>query len=109
MKVRQYPHHLFAVDSGESVQDENGNWVDAPGGYVYVGACREESDGRGTLVAAGGTFHRFSSLIQLPRGSAKVETGTSVMVSDNSDGSGERIRGEVLKFDVGQLHSRLWV
>jgi hypothetical protein len=109
--IKQYPHYLFAVNAGgDSVQDENGNWSDSEAINVFISACREETDGRGSEIQiAGGTFHRFTSLIQLPKGAQRVEVGTSIFVADNADGSGIRVQGVVLKFDGGQLHSRLWV
>jgi hypothetical protein len=111
MGVKQYPHYLFAVNAGEdSVQDENGNWSDSRASDVFLSACREEADGRGSEIqVAGGTFHRFSSLVHLPKGAPAVETGTGVFVAGRADGSGMRVQGVVLRFDAGQLHSRLWV
>lgn len=108
--VKQYPHFLFAVKSGESTQDENGNWVTTETENVFVGMCREETNGRGSEIqVGGGLYHRFESLIQLPKGSQAVEVGTTIFVSNKKDGADSRIKGEVLKFDSGQLHSRLWV
>lgn len=109
--IIQYPHYLFALQStGESVQDEDGYWTENAQQPVLLSKCREETDGRGSEVqTADGTFRKFSSLIQIPKGSLEVEDGTSVFVSESEDGSGIRIRGKVLKFDKGQLHSRLWV
>ena len=111
MKIIQYPHYLFAVNSGnESMQDENGNWSEAQSSNEFVSACREETDGRGSEIqVAGGTFHRFTSLVQLPKGAPAVDVGTSIFVADNADGTGVCVQGVVLKFDVGQLYSRLWV
>ena len=111
MKLVQYPHYLFAVNAGgDSVQDENGNWSDAETTNIVISTCREETDGRGSEIqVAGGTFHRFTSLMQLPKGAQKVEVGSTVFVANKADGTDIRIRGVVLKYDVGQLHSRLWV
>lgn len=108
--IKQYPHYLFVVKSGESVQDEKGNWINTENENVFVSMCREETNGRGSEIqVGGGQYHRFESLIQLPKGSPKVDVGATVFVANNKDGSEERIKGEVLKFDSGQLHSRLWV
>lgn len=71
--------------------------------------CREDTDGRGSEIqVAGGTFHKYTSLIQMPKG-IKIEEGTSVFVSNDESGVDVRIKGRVLKFDNGQLHSRLWL
>lgn len=111
MVTKQYPHYLFAVVAGdESVQDETGNWSESGTTNMFVSMCREETDGRGSEIqVAGGKFRRFTSLVQLPKGAPEVEDGTSVFVSNNEDGTDIRISGEALKFDAGQLHSRLWV
>jgi hypothetical protein len=108
--VKQYPHYLFAILGGESVQDEDGNWSDSEKRIEMLSICREETDGRGSEIQiAGGTFHRFTSLVQLPKGSQKIEVGTSIFIADNANGWVVRVQGVVLKFDDGQLHSRLWV
>jgi len=115
MKIVQYPHYLFAVNAGgDSVQDENGNWSDAETTTIFLSACREETDGRGSEIqVAGGTFHRFTSLIQLPKGkgvcNTPVQVGSTIFVANDADGTDIRIQGVVLKYDVGQIHSRLWV
>lgn len=110
MVVKQYPHYLFALTTGESSQDENGYWTDEEQTVVFLSSCREETAGRGAEVqTADGTYRKFSSLIQLPAGELTIDEGTSVFVSECSDGSGVRMKGVALKFDKGQLHSRLWV
>lgn len=111
MKIVQYPHYLFAVNAGgDSVQDENGNWSDAETTNIFISTCREETNGRGNeLQVAGGLFYKFSSLVQMPQNAMKVNEGTTVFVSDSPDGTGMRIKGQVLKFDKGQLHCRLWI
>jgi len=109
--IKQYPHYLFAiVAGGESVQDDEGNWIDSETTTEFISACREETNGRGAEIqVAGGTFHQFTSLIQLPKDSPKIEVGTNIFVADDENGSDVRIQGVVLKFDKGQLHNRLWV
>jgi hypothetical protein len=109
--IIQYPHYLFSVTAtGESVQDENGNWTEAQESVEFVSMCREETNGQGAQIQiAGGTFYVFASLIQLPKNSPRVEIGTTVFVANDEAGSDIRIKGQSLKFDNGQLHSRLWV
>jgi hypothetical protein len=110
LQYPQYPHFLFAVVVESTVQDEDGNWSPKPVTPLFVSTCREESDGTGSeLQVAGGTFHAYSSLIQLPRGAAKLDVGTSVLVANDRDGTDIRTKGKVLKFDAGRLHSRAWV
>ncbi len=112
--VKQYPHYLFALIGGKAVQNDDGVWDTLPdedgAAPKFLSACREETDGRGTeITVADGKFHKVTSLIQLPKGSPKVEIGTTVFVANDPGGADVRIKGTVLKFDNGQLHSRLWV
>lgn len=110
MVIKQYPHYLFALTTGESTQDEDGYWSDEEQQAVFLSMCREETDGRGSeVLIADGTYRKFSSLIQIPKGALIIKEGTSVFVAENEDGSGVRIKGTALKFDKGQLHSRLWL
>lgn len=108
--VRQYPHYLFALTTGKSTQGEDGYWSDEDQQAIFLSMCREETDGRGSEIqTADGTYRKFSSLIQIPKGALIIEEGTSVFVAESEGGSDVRIKGTVLKFDKGQLHSRLWV
>jgi hypothetical protein len=109
--VKQYPHYLFIVSGGEATQDEEGNWTDeGEETFTFVSVCREETDGQGTETNdGGGTFHHLSSLIQMPKGVQSIPLGTPVVVSNDAEGKDLRIKGVCLKFDAGQLHSRLWV
>jgi hypothetical protein len=109
--IEQYPHYLFAILSGgESAQDKNGNWITPEPTVVYVSRCREEPPGRGTkLQVAGGAFHSFSAVVQLPKGGKKVAVGTTVIVSNDASCEDIRIQGETLGFDEGQLHSMLYL
>jgi hypothetical protein len=108
--VKQYPHYLFAVKTTESKQGEDGYWSDGESSIELLSMCREETDGRGAEVqTADGTYRRFSSLIQIPKGALVIAPGTNVFVSEDEAGEVVRINGVALKFDKGQLHSRLWV
>lgn len=113
----QYPHYLYvrATDI-DSTQDSNGDWVDqtevnASGETAtFHSMCREETNGAGSEVqTAGGIFHKFSSLIQLPKGTPKIQDGSPVIISNDEAMTDIRIRGSVLKFSADQLHCRLWV
>ena len=108
--VNQYPHYLFAVKTSESEQGEDGYWSDGESSIELLSMCREETDDRGSEVqTADGTYRKFSSLIQMPKGRLTIKEGTRVFVAEDADGDFVRVWGVVLKFDKGQLHSRLWV
>ena len=123
----QYPHFLYKRNSGEAVQNANGSWVkQETTAYELCGACREETNGKGSKVqAANGVFREFSSLVQIPVGVQRIPEGTEIVVttveveaerlqSENFVETAKaegivRISGECLKFDEGRLHNRLWV
>lgn len=108
--IKQYPHFLFVITEEEAHQDDEGNWIGNSESVDFYAVCREETDGRGQEVqTAGGVFRQFSSTIFLPKGTKKIEEGKTIFVSNDLSGSDIRIKGQVLKFDVGQLHSRLWL
>ena len=108
--MKQYPHFLYIIQPGESMQDEDGNWTETDNETVYIGPCREETSGKGNeLRTAGGRFITYTSVIQLPKGSTRIQEGTTIIVSDDANCNSVRIKGTCLKYDAGQLHSRLWV
>ncbi|MDO4782991.1 MAG: hypothetical protein Q4A09_07245 [Capnocytophaga felis] len=108
--IKQYPHFLFVITEEEAHQDDEGNWIGSSESVDFYAVCREETDSRGQEVqTAGGVFRQFSSAIFLPKGTKKIDEGKTVFVANDLSGSDIRIKGQVLKFDVGQLHSRLWL
>lgn len=112
MAVRQYPYHLFALIVHESVQDPaTGEWSAQVSGWEKVCVCREETNGAGrTIVGPDGDAINFSAMIYTPKGVAKIAEKTQVLVSETDSTDGPcRIKGTVLKHDVGQLHGRIWV
>ncbi len=111
MVVKQYPHFLFAMlPSEESVQDENGNWSESTETTQLMSICREETNGSGNeLKAGGGLFYKYSSLIQMPKDAPEIDEGAAIFVSNDIEGQDVRITGKVLKFDKGQLQCRVWL
>ncbi len=122
----QYPHYLYKRTSGEATQNANGSWVAGSGSYSLCGACREETNGKGTKVqAANGVYREYSALVQMPVDVDRIPEGTEIVVTteevdtaqllnesfvETAKASGlVRLNGECLKFDQGRLHCRLWV
>ncbi len=110
-QILQYPHYLFVCESDNSTQNEDGTWsTDVTNTVRLHSRCREETDGRGSEIdIGGGTYRKYTSLIQLPKSAKRIEEGTEVFVANDTAGTDVRIRGTVLKFDAGQLHARLWL
>lgn len=123
--THQYYQYLFVSRDSEAVQLPNGSWGTSGVGWELVAACREETNGKGTtIVTANGETRVFASLIQLPRGTARINEGTEVavlreavdaaMITDDFI-EASRITGLVVatgtcqKFDLGRLHCRLWI
>lgn len=79
----QYPQYLYALQhDGESVQLPNGSWKTPAAAWELKAACREETNGKGsTIQTADGETRVFASLIQLPKGTAKIPEGTQVIVT----------------------------
>lgn len=112
--VRQYNHYLFVQVLGneeDTKRDEEGNWINDSPSWKFHSVCREETNGKGaTIQGVDGKITVFSSLVQLPKGTARISEGTKVLVSESNTPEGIiRITGSALKFDPGQLHCRLWV
>lgn len=110
--IKQYGHFIYKqVQGGDSVQNEEGQWVPEPASWVFHSACREETNGKGTVIqGAGGQALVFSSLVLLPKGAVKIPEGTVVIVSETLDPEGPtRAKGAVLKCDISSMHGRLWV
>ncbi len=104
--------------AGDTTIDENGDRVPAPSYWKYAGRCREESNGKGECITtADFKTYKFSSLIQMPAGTEKIDEGIRILVSaqpldsngiDDENGT-VRLIGTCAKFDEGRLHCRLWV
>lgn len=109
--ITQYPHYLYTDQiPAASTQDANGNWTSQEPAAILLSRCREETEPRAREIqASDGKFYAYSSLVQLPKGTAPVAEGTEIYVKDLPESTRERIRGKVLKFDSGQLHCRIWV
>ncbi|MBV5348854.1 hypothetical protein JZU61_04260 [bacterium] len=109
--IKQYPHFLFVHVVSEAVQDDQGNWSDPSDKWVLHSICREETNGKGSLInGVDGKAITFSSNVFMPKTAQKIKDGTEVLVSETNDPAGTvRIKGQSLKFDVGQLNCRLWV
>lgn len=123
----QYPQYLYALQhAGESVQLPNGSWETPAAEWELKAACREETNGKGsTIQTADGETRVFASLIQLPKGTAKIPEGTQVIVTREEVEVSQLastdfieaakatglvvVTGTCEKFDPGRLHCRLWI
>lgn len=119
MVVSQYNHYVYIQVHGATTVDENDDLVADEPTWELLCKGREEPNGRGEEIQTEGMkTYRFASLVQMPRGTAKVKVGTRVMVTEceqdplglaNGSVKGLRIAGTCMKFDNGQLHCRMWL
>jgi hypothetical protein len=111
--MKQYPHFLFRKEAeGDTVQDPTtGEWIDKPSEWIFHGECREEPNGKGSVVnGEDGQATVYASTVYLPFGTTRIQAGVEIFVSDtNSVSSRRRVSGRVLRFSDGQLNCRLWV
>jgi hypothetical protein len=123
----QYPHFLYALVVTAGGQNSNtGEWTESTSAWEFKGACREETNGKGHAInGSDGKAIVFSSIIQQPKGSARIMEGTEMLVLTSKvanvssitssfitgglKSGSVRIKGTCLKNDVGRLHNRVWI
>lgn len=122
----QYPQYLYALVVEDAKQTSNGSWEGAEPTYKLVAACREETNGKGsTINTADGKALIFSSLVQLPKGSPRIDEGVEVVIARTQQNAEDLAKpdyiadakrsGDIVatgvnqKFDLGRLHSRMWI
>jgi hypothetical protein len=123
----QYPQYLYALQHLEATQNQTtGSWEEGYGVWELKGICREETNGKGhTIQSTGGETIVFSSLIQIPAGTVRINEGTEIAVTreaiepnellDNDFVEQGKISGLIIafgkcmKYDFGRLHCRLWI
>ena len=108
--VIQYPHTLYSISIGTTLQGTNGDWDnESPNGieYTEISRCREEPNGGGaTINLPDGTVHQYSSMIYLPKQSLSLTAGQLIQVQD-SDGN-VIYSGDIKRISTGQLNCRIW-
>ncbi|MDR1652233.1 MAG: hypothetical protein LBS01_01025 [Prevotellaceae bacterium] len=127
VKNYQYPQYLYALRNEEATQNPNtGSWKTTTAVWELEGICREETNGKGyTIRTSGGETIVFSSLIQMPKGAARINEGTQVAVTrieveqdeflsqdfiEQGKISGLIVAaGKCMKYDIGRLHCRMWI
>ncbi len=124
--TRQYYQYLYALSNGEATLTANGSWESNGRTWELKAACREETNGKGTAIqTTDGRTLVFSSLIQLPKGTPRIDEGTEVIVTTEevdvtqladkdfiaaSKASGLVVAtGTCEKYDAGRLHCRMWI
>jgi hypothetical protein len=125
--THQYPQYLYALKNDEATKNPNtGSWETPPAVWELHGICREETNGKGHSIAtANGETIVFSSLIQIPPGTARINEGAEIAVTREEIDPDELLNadfrkqgkingtivvtGKCMKYDFGRLHCRLWI
>lgn len=108
--MKQYPHFLFTKQVTESSQDADGNWSTPTESWVFHSICRDQTNGKGAVInGQNGTSILFASLVHLPLNSPNLSENIEVIVSESNPMDKIRIQNNILKYDVGQLHDRIWL
>lgn len=103
-------HYLFVRDISITKDDETGETAEVDNGLKLIGKCREQVNGSGRLISGvDGSMITFNSVIHLDKSIGHIEVGKEVIISNDAEGNSTRIKGIVLRFSKGLLHSRLWV
>ena len=125
--THQYPQYLYALHTGEATQNQTtGSWETGESEWKLKGICGEETNGKGHIIhTTGGDSIVFSSLIQIPTGTERINEGTEIVVAREEIESAQLLdsdfmqeakitgliiaKGKCLKYDFGRLHCRLWI
>lgn len=124
--THQYYQYLYVRRDSEAVQLPNGSWGTSGEVWELFAACREETNGKGaTIQTSDGETRVFASLIQIPKGTARINEGTTIAVLREAVDVArllepdfieeEKITGLVVasgtcqKYDLGRLHCRMWI
>lgn len=122
----QYYQYLYVLNNDEAVKLPNGSWDNNVKAWELKAACREETNGKGaTIQTADRKDLVFASLIQLPKGTPKINEGTEIVVTSEEVDTNQllepgfiasaKITGLVVvtgvcqKFNLGRLHCRMWI
>lgn len=105
--IIQYPYTLSIFKKVDGTYNETtGSWTSGSENWTDHSDCRDEINNSGAKIATtDGEVYAYRWIILLPKGTAKIEPGTSVKVT----GDGVRLLGKVIRFSSDQLHCRLWV
>lgn len=108
--VVQYPYILQILNTTESIQDEDGNWIEGNQAWINYSKCRDEDGNGKTVNGADGSQHVFSLLVQMPLGTTPLAPGDRIRIVNADTLQSERVpECEVIFSRKDQKHTRLWV
>lgn len=101
MVIKQYPDTIVITRAGESVQDENGNWITTDGEVITL-KCRFVPNLQArTIKTMDGQEFTYHYQVAFPRGTTNVRP-RDIYTRGNE-------QGVIVRFEVGQLHSVAWI
>lgn len=105
----QYPYTLEKRVSADTGRNTDGSIKKGPSVFVEVAKCRNQANAKGSVVRdAEGKDFVFDSVIYFP----KIESEQAPASGDwirVTDGNTIRLEGEVVRCQIDQLHSRIWL
>lgn len=106
--ITRYPYKLFILNTTNNDIDENGFAIENTNDYQFLSMCRDYPAGSGDLITTeSGDVSKASSVVMLPKGVSAIKINCKIKI-ENQNGQ-IRLMANVLRFEQGQLHSRLWV
>lgn len=101
MVIEQYPDEIVITRAGESIQDENGNWITTESEVITL-RCRFVPNGSGKSVSLmDGTNYIYHYQVAFPKGTTNVRQQDIYKRGDEE--------GVIKRFEPGQLHSIAWI
>lgn len=109
--MTNYHQHLFTEYQSPSTQNADGIWQSGGNdALIYVGVCRYESSGKGSVINGSDGFHTsYSGIIYMPPTTWRVEDGQMLCIAADKVGTNILRKVKVVSSDYGRLHTRLWV
>lgn len=106
--ITRYPYKLFILQPTSNDVDENGFATESTEDFQFLSMCRDYPAGSGDIITTeSGDVSKASSVVMLPKGVNTIKVNCKIKI-ENQNGQ-IRLMANVLRFEEGQLHSRLWV
>lgn len=102
---------MYVKTSNPASQDADGNWLPQTVFWSFYSICREQTNGKGAVInSQDGKAITFSSVVHLPLKATRLQEGIDILICDVQSEYGPiRIQKQLLKYDRGQLHNRIWL
>lgn len=101
MVIEQYPDTIVITREGESVMDNDGNWITSPSETITL-KCRFVPNLQASKISLpDGVEFVYHYQIAFPKGTTNIRPQDVYARGDE--------KGIIQRFEIGQLHSVAWV